>query len=112
MSQSFVLLAAGAVLALIAWKVHVRLRLSRAKHPSLRGHIRMSRRLARQVPFYEYDAGEAFAVDGASAEIVERRKAAFRRLSETLAAKAPNTMATDNIRNVNGCLKNDAMVDP
>ncbi len=91
MQEPLVVVAAGAALSVLAWKVHVRLRLSRAKHPSLRGHIRLSRRLARQVPFYEYDADDAFAVDGASDEIVERRKAAFARLSEYLIAKAPKT---------------------
>ena len=35
-------------------KMQVRLRLSRAKHPSLRGHSKMSRRVAKLVPFYEY----------------------------------------------------------
>ena len=57
----------------VAWllrRLQVRLRLSRAKHPSLRGHARMSRRLAGIVPFYEYDEAEAFACDGAAAEVV------------------------------------------
>lgn len=83
--------AAAAAVAILGWKMLVRLRLSRAKHPSLRGHIRMSRRLARQVPFYEYDDDLAFAVDGASADVVERRKAAFLRLSDRLVSKAPRT---------------------
>mgnify|MGYP001823853817 FL=1 len=91
MPEPLVLLAAGAITAFLAWKLHVRLRLSRAKHPSLRGHIRMSRRLARQVPFYEYEEDEAFAVDGAADDIVERRKAAFARLSKSLIAMAPKS---------------------
>ena len=79
-------IAAG--LAAAAWllrKLQVRLRLSRAKHPSLRGHARLSRRLASILPFYEYEEAEAFACDGADEETVARRRAAFVRLSETLA---------------------------
>ena len=36
-------------------KLKTRLELSRAKHRSLAGHARMSRRVAALVPFYEYD---------------------------------------------------------
>ena len=86
-------IAAG--LAAGAWllrKVQVRLRLSRAKHPSLRGHARLSRRLASIVPFYEYDESEAFACDGADEETVARRRAAFDRLSKTLAEGRSKTL--------------------
>ena len=81
---------------LVLWllrKIQVRLRLSRAKHPSLRGHARMSRRLARLVPFYEYDESEALACDGAPVEVVQRRRDAFRKLSERLQAKSSKTRA-------------------
>ena len=37
-----------------------RLQLSRAKHPSLAGHRRWSRRMARLVPFYDYDDEQFF----------------------------------------------------
>ena len=63
-------LAAAAIgVAWILRRVQVRLRLSRAKHPSLRGHARMSRRLAGLVPFYEYDDAEALACDGAAEDL-------------------------------------------
>ena len=80
----------------VAWllrRLQVRLRLSRAKHPSLRGHARMSRRLAGIVPFYEYDEAEAFACDGAAAEVVARRREGFSRLAERLAEKNEKTRA-------------------
>ena len=44
-----------------------RLQLSRAKHPSLHGHARLSKRFARLVPYYEYGPERFFASDGASA---------------------------------------------
>ena len=73
------------------YQVVVRLRLSRAKHPSLRGHARMSRRLAKLIPFYEYSLEDALACDGASADVVERRRDAFTRLSSELRSKAAQT---------------------
>ena len=70
-----------------------RLQLSRAKHPSLHGHARLSKRLARLVPFYEYGPDRFFAADGAPFEVAERRRAGFARLAHTLATRAPRTLA-------------------
>jgi len=39
----------------------------RAKHPSLGGHARLARHVARLLPFYQYDDSEIFQVDGAPA---------------------------------------------
>src|SRR5688572_8793690 len=72
--------AAGLSLAL--HKLRIRLQLSRAKHPSLRGHARIARRVARLVPFYEYGEARFFASDGAPPEIAAQRRAALARLSE------------------------------
>ena len=44
------------LLVAAAFAMRARLRLSRAKHPSLRGHVRMARRIARLIPYYEFDA--------------------------------------------------------
>jgi glutamate-1-semialdehyde 2,1-aminomutase len=60
-----------------------RLELSRAKHPSLSGHARIARRLARFVPFYEYDAERFFCSDAAPHDIAARRRAGFNQLSQT-----------------------------
>jgi glutamate-1-semialdehyde 2,1-aminomutase len=43
----------------------------------------MARRVARLLPFYEFDEAEFFSSDGAPAEISERRRAAFKRLATT-----------------------------
>jgi glutamate-1-semialdehyde 2,1-aminomutase len=76
-------LAAGAVAATaaVAPKVKARLALSRAKHRSLTGHSKMSRLVARMVPFYEFDINDFFRSDGAPAEVATRRQDGFFRLS-------------------------------
>src|SRR5215471_7910862 len=75
-------LAAGAIAATVAVapRVKARLELSRAKHRSLTGHSKMSRRVARLIPFYEFDINDFFRSDGAPQEIATRRQDAFFRL--------------------------------
>ncbi len=68
-----------------------RLALSRAKHPSLAGHARMSRRVAKLVPFYEYDEARFFQVDDAPDEIVAKRRSGFMRLAALSAQRYPKT---------------------
>ena len=63
-------------------RVTTRLTLSKAKHPSLRGHAKISRFVAKLVPFYEYDEKHFFRSDDAPEEIAERRRAGFQRLAE------------------------------
>ena len=70
----------------------IRFELSRAKHPSLRGHSRMAQRLARLIPFYEYDEARYFRVDDAPEEIALRRREAFMRLSARLQLCRPETL--------------------
>ena len=85
MEETFALSAL--TLALAAWlapRAHRRLQLSRAKHRSLAGHSRMAKRVAGLIPGYAYDEAAFFASDGASAEVIARRKAGFARLSEQL----------------------------
>jgi glutamate-1-semialdehyde 2,1-aminomutase len=74
------------------FKAKTRLQLSKAKHPSLRGHSKMARRLARQVPFYEYDDATMFRSDGAPVEIADRRRAGFMRLSALYRARFAETV--------------------
>ncbi len=82
----------------LLYRLIVRLRLSRAKHSSLRGHARMSRRLARLIPFYEYSLDEALACDSAPTDVVERRREAFARLSRQLKSSATRTrQETDHL---------------
>ena len=81
--MAFALYALGAI-ALVALlvKTKSRLDLSRAKHRSIEGHARMSRRLARLLPFYEYDESRIFRADDAPADIESHRRLAFGRLTE------------------------------
>jgi glutamate-1-semialdehyde 2,1-aminomutase len=71
----------AAAAAGLAWKVKKRLELSKAKHPSLRGHSKMSRRVAALVPFYEYGEDTLFRSDDAPLEVANQRREGFMRLS-------------------------------
>src|SRR5882757_9136510 len=62
-------------------KLRARLALSRAKHGSLTGHSKMSRRVARLIPFYEFDINDFFRSDGAPAAVATRRQDGFFRLA-------------------------------
>jgi len=75
-----------------------RLALSRAKHPSLSGHARLARRMARLVPYYEFGEERFFRSDDAPAEIVARRRAGFERLVALYRERYPaTTRLTDEI---------------
>jgi glutamate-1-semialdehyde 2,1-aminomutase len=62
-------------------KLQARLALSRAKHRSLTGHSKMSKRVARLIPFYEFDDNDFFRSDGAPAAVATQRHDAFFRLA-------------------------------
>ena len=82
--------AVGAVTVL--WglsKAKMRLELSIAKHRSLGGHPRISRRIAAQLPSYQYEPDEALAIDGAAAEVVVARRAGFERLKSEFRRRYP-----------------------
>ncbi|HSW03847.1 aminotransferase class III-fold pyridoxal phosphate-dependent enzyme [Aquabacterium sp.] len=83
-------LAALAACAPLAWR---RLQLSRAKHPSLIGHQRWAKRVAAQIPGYDYDAQRFFGSDGAPHELVARRRAALARLSALYLQRYPRSLA-------------------
>ncbi|MAA73160.1 MAG: glutamate-1-semialdehyde 2,1-aminomutase [Salinisphaeraceae bacterium] len=83
-------LAAAAYLARRLWQ---RLLLSRAKHPSLQGHPRISRRVARLLPFYEYDDAHFFRCDGAPRPVEEMRRSAYERLRQTFISRTPSARA-------------------
>jgi glutamate-1-semialdehyde 2,1-aminomutase len=72
----------AAALTVSLAKLKTRLELSKAKHRSLSGHARMSRRVASLIPFYEYDEHRFFRADRPPEEIAARRCAAFARLAE------------------------------
>jgi glutamate-1-semialdehyde 2,1-aminomutase len=73
--------AAVASAAAVFPKLQARLALSRAKHRSLSGHSKMSRMVARLIPFYEFDINDFFGADGAPAAISTQRQDGFFRLA-------------------------------
>ena len=64
-----------------------RLELSKAKHRSLTGHARMSRRVAALLPFYEYSEDRFFCSDAAPDDVAARRREGFMRLSALYEAR-------------------------
>src|ERR1700747_2047531 len=72
-------LAAGAVAATaaVAPKVKARIELSRGKPRSLHGPSEMSARVARLIPFYEFDSNAFFRSDGAPPDVATRRQDGF-----------------------------------
>lgn len=89
------MLAGLGVMALpgLVLKAKRRLELSKGKHPSLAGHSKMSRRVARLLPFYEYDEATFFRSDDAPAEVAALRRAGFFRLADAYRERFPVSAA-------------------
>lgn len=68
------------IILLIFRKVFIRLRLSRAKHPSLRGHSKWSRRIIRFIPYFEYDENSFYNSDAAPDDVAQKRRNGMERL--------------------------------
>ena len=88
----FLYVALAMVGMLLLRRLAVRLTLSKAKHPSLRGHSRMARTFAKLVPFYAYDEGEVFATDGAPDDVAATRRAGFFRLADLYQQRFARTL--------------------
>jgi len=69
-----------------------RLQLSLAKHPSLSGHSRWSRRMARFVSRFDYAGERFFTSDLAPADIAAQRRQAMERLRRRLADGSQATL--------------------
>lgn len=83
----------GAALALyVIRRIIIRLRLSKAKHPSLRGHAKMSKRVARLMPYYTYSEAEIFGIDKAPAHIQQARRQGFQKLKEHFQTTCPKSL--------------------
>ena len=82
----------AAALATSLVKLKRRLELSKAKHKSLTGHARMSRRVASLLPFYEYDGARFFCSDDAPESIAAQRQAGFMRLSANFKGRFAKTL--------------------
>jgi glutamate-1-semialdehyde 2,1-aminomutase len=80
--------------------LHRRLQLSRAKHPSLRGHAKWSRRVARLIRFFEYDEQAFFVSDAAPESVAQKRRDGLARLRRQARASSPSVL-----------LMNDALSD-
>ena len=94
MNSTLALYIVGVAAALfILRKAQIRLQLSRAKHRSLAGHSKWSRRLSRLIPFYEYSETEFFNSDDAPAEVAAKRREGFMRLAALFAQRFPKTAA-------------------
>ena len=94
MSTMIILYLLAALVLIVALrKLQLRLQLSFAKHRSLTGHARWSRRLAALVPFYEYGEDRIFSADGAPEEVAATRREGFMRLSGLFAQRFAVTAA-------------------
>ncbi len=96
MTVSFVnvlvgLIVLGVLIRLIG-KARQRLQLSLAKNPSLGGHLRWAKRIARRIPGYSYTVEQWFDVDGAAADIVQKRQYGLATLGQDLTVRSPLTL--------------------
>lgn len=82
--------------AFLLRKIYIRLRLSRAKHPSLRGHAKMSRRAAKLLNFFEYDEARFFCSDGAPEAVANRRRKGLEKLAGQIETAMPQTICFAN----------------
>jgi glutamate-1-semialdehyde 2,1-aminomutase len=86
----FVLILLGVYLVS---RLATRLQLSRAKHPSLRGHSKWSRRIAAKIPYFTYADSDYFSTDGAPNYIAQLRRIGMQKLQDNLAKQSVKTIA-------------------
>jgi glutamate-1-semialdehyde 2,1-aminomutase len=92
--ETYILYSLVAVAVIIVLlKLKMRLELSFAKHRSLAGHARMSRRMARLVPFYDYGEERFFRADDAPEDVAATRRKGFMRLAAEFAQRFAKTAA-------------------
>jgi glutamate-1-semialdehyde 2,1-aminomutase len=92
-AKTAIALAGGAAALLAFGPARRRLQLSRAKHRSLAGHVRMAKRIAGLIPFYRHDERAFFRADDPPETVAMAREAGFRRLAELYTARFPKTAA-------------------
>ncbi|MEY8204327.1 MAG: aminotransferase class III-fold pyridoxal phosphate-dependent enzyme [Bermanella sp.] len=97
-----VYLVLALICLLLIKKIVIRLRLSRAKHPSLRGHAKMSRRVAKLLPYFEYNEARFFNSDLAPEDIAAKRKAGLAALTQHANHTMSKTIAFS--RNLQGAI--------
>jgi glutamate-1-semialdehyde 2,1-aminomutase len=74
-------------------RVYGCIQLSRAKHSSLRGHSKWSRRIAGAIPFFTYADSEYFSTDGAPEDIAQLRRVGLKRLQDKLVSQSVKSLA-------------------
>jgi len=74
-------------------KTYTRLQLSVAKHPSLRGHSKWSRRIASIIRSFDYDENQFFRSDGAAESIVKKRRRGLEELQQLARNKCSKTIS-------------------
>jgi len=93
-NESLVLYLLGATALAAGFpSLRARLQLSRAKHRSLAGHSRLSRRVAALVPGYAYGEERFFRSDGAPDEVEARRRSGFAGLAALYRERFPRSLA-------------------
>ena len=86
--------AVGAAASLwLLLRIKQRLELSVAKYPSLGGHLRWAKRIARWVPGYSYSEDKWFDADGAPPEVATQRRVALEALGTDLRTRSALTLA-------------------
>ncbi len=79
--------------SIVFYKLWIRLRLSRAKHGSMAGHSKWSRRMAGWIPSFDYDESRFFNSDGAPDDISRQRHLAFHQLASQFKNASPKSIA-------------------
>jgi len=93
MTEPLVFGVTVSLILLLSYKLWIRLRLSRAKHRSLAGHSKWSRRIAAWIPSFDYDERAFFASDGAPESISRQRQQAFHLLAGQFQHASPESIA-------------------
>ena len=91
--KMIVVLASLLVAIWLFRKARQRLQLSLAKNPSLGGHLRWAKRIARLVPGYTYTEKDWFSIDGAPDDIARGRSLALKNLGEDLRTHYSETVS-------------------
>lgn len=94
MFESVVFPIIGLILmGVVSRRIWFRLLLSRAKHPSLRGHSKWSRRIARFIPYFDYDESTFFCSDGAPWNVSKLRQRSLKKLKQFFNENMSNSIA-------------------
>ena len=81
------------LIGLLAYKIYIRLQLSLAKHRSMAGHSKWSRRIAGWIPSFDYDESRFFNSDGAPDNISMQRQQSFHHLASQFQNASPESIA-------------------